>query len=1017
LKKFTFLALAALFIIPFSLQAQQIKRCITEEKMQELFQQDPQARLRYEATRKMLDEKVQLYMNNPEARMMKTNAIITIPVVVHIALPNPNLVTDATVQNQLDTLNWYYGNAPLGDSMRVYEPFRSVYGRSQIRFCLAKRTPSNQATTGIERVVSNVDFSTTSAHPSSVIPAWSTQTYLNMWVVNFGNTGTLGFSYKPGTWPIGSQNIGYVVDYRAFGSGPSASGGGYHYNQYNGGMTAVHEIGHYFNLDHTWGPNNTGNPTCTLTDQCADTPPTNGPTFNCTDFPPLTNSCSPSAPGVMWQNHMDYANDACMLLFTANQVTRMEAALNNAPDRTGLITSNGCQALGPIGNDAGISAIVTPVNGNVFCSSSVTPVVTLKNFGATALTSVKITITLNGTAQSPYSWTGNLATGASTNVTLPAINLAGGNNNIVAATSLPNNSADGVTNNDQSSVSVTYSVTTTLPLVQGFEAAGFPPSPWVRVNPDGDATQWQRASVGKNSNASMWINNFTTDVTNTIDDFRSAPFSTAGVNTLNISFDLAHKYYPQNGLHDTLSILVSADCGATYETVYKKWGASLATAGSSNQAYNSPAAGDWRTEVVPVSGAILSNPQLLVTFRNTSKWGNNIFIDNINIQKQSTRDLRLVSVNTTPLTCATNVTPSVTILNNGAETITGFDVGFTIDNGTIVNTSFVGQSLAPGATITVPLNQSGALGVGGRNITAFTFNASSLSGTGDIQTNNDTLSNSFYIAGSTNAPLVESFSGNDFPPAGWSVINPDRNISWNRHNSGNVTPGSAFMNTFNYTVMGERDALVTPNVNFSDVDSVKLTFDVAAAIFANTGTVPLDTLEVLISKDCGNSFTSVYKKWGQELQTVTLPSTPVTEFFPTAPSQWRNETIDLTGFGGSGPVMVFFRTTNNFENNIFIDNVNLTTRILPDRIKQQGYLILPTPFTSTFNVWFVQPPTDLRYINVYNSIGQLVFTKEFNGTTINVHNVNLANKASGIYFVKLGFEDESKNVSERVIKL
>ena len=59
---------------------------------------------------------------------------------------------------------------------------------------------------------------------------------------------------------------------------------------------------------------------------------------------------------------------------------------------------------------------------------------------------------------------------------------------------------------------------------------------------------------------------------------------------------------------------------------------------------------------------------------------------------------------------------------------------------------------------------------------------------------------------------------------------------------------------------GRIDELYSPQVTYAGVDSVTLSFDVAAA--ATTDGSPTDTLEVLITKDCGNTFTSVYKKWG-----------------------------------------------------------------------------------------------------------------------------------------------------------
>ena len=62
--------------------------------MQDVFRTDPQAKTRYEQTRRMLDQKVSEYMSNPQSRLLRTQAIITIPVVVHILTNNSSLVTD-----------------------------------------------------------------------------------------------------------------------------------------------------------------------------------------------------------------------------------------------------------------------------------------------------------------------------------------------------------------------------------------------------------------------------------------------------------------------------------------------------------------------------------------------------------------------------------------------------------------------------------------------------------------------------------------------------------------------------------------------------------------------------------------------------------------------------------------------------------------------------------------------------------------------------------------------------------
>ena len=226
------------------------------------------------------------------------------------------------------------------------------------------------------------------------------------------------------------------------------------------------------------------------------------------------------------------------------------------------------------------------------------------------------------------------------------------------------------------------------------------------------------------------------------------------------------------------------------------------------------------------------------------------------------------------------------------------------------------------------------------------------------------------------------------------------------------------MNTYNYVTLGARDELYTPNITYAGVDSVLFSFDIAAATYSYPGStaIPLDTLEILLTTDCGNTFTTIYKKWGEDLQTVGDPNTPqTTEFFPAA-NQWRTENIDLSAYAPNGPIQLVFRTTSNFENNIYIDNVNVRTKTLPARLKSDGYLILPNPFHNQFAVWHYRTPTNLRFITVYNASGQLVWSRQFSGNADKYLSIDLSNRPAGIYIVNLGYDDSNRNVSQRIMK-
>ena len=107
-------------------------------------------------------------------------------------------------------------------------------------------------------------------------------------------------------------------------------------------------------------------------------------------------------------------------------------------------------------NDAGISVINAP-KGSV-ATASVTPSVTLKNFGTKAITSAQILFKVDANANTIFNWTGSLAAGAAVNVTLPAqTGYALGTHTFTAATGTVNGLTDPNTANNTLTASFTYS--------------------------------------------------------------------------------------------------------------------------------------------------------------------------------------------------------------------------------------------------------------------------------------------------------------------------------------------------------------------------------------------------------------------------------------------------------------------------------------------------------------------------------------------------------------------------------
>jgi hypothetical protein len=244
---------------------------------------------------------------------LRAAPIVTIRTVVHVVYNTEEQnVSRRQINSQIAILNRDF-RATNPDRLQTPEPFKGLVTDARIRFRVVKVTRTQTSVTSF----SHDDGMKRAA--SGGIPPSDPKTHLNMWVCPLGG-GLLGYAQFPGG-PAATDGV--VVNYRAFGTMGTAQA------PFDKGRTTTHEIGHYLNLRHIWGDT----PDCSGSDQVADTPNCAGPNFGTPAWPVIT--CNNGPNGDMFMNYMDYVDDAAMFMFTAQQVLRMRAALENA--RGGLI--------------------------------------------------------------------------------------------------------------------------------------------------------------------------------------------------------------------------------------------------------------------------------------------------------------------------------------------------------------------------------------------------------------------------------------------------------------------------------------------------------------------------------------------------------------------------------------------------------------------------------------------------------------------------------------------------------
>ncbi|MBP6756668.1 MAG: zinc-dependent metalloprotease, partial [Bacteroidia bacterium] len=317
-----------LLLVFFQISFRQQRSCGMQEHMNQMMF-NPVLKKQYEERQARFEVELQKLMTQQASRnsLLSPTATITIPVAVHF--PSVSNASSAAVktcfrnfaQTQIDVINADYNasNSDLSNWAAASSFYPGVnVGDLDVQFVIANQ--NHPAGTGIPDGTVAVTFGTDFLSGADTDVTWAG--YMNFVIRDEGGS-TLGYSYL-GASPAAGDTV--VMNTFCFGTGSGCPG----YvpdPSFNLGRTVTHELGHYFNLNHTFASANcSGSPSCaTEGDQVCDTPRLTTETYGC----PANGSVA--ACGTLkslTMNYMDYVDDPCMYMFTAGQATRALAYIN-----------------------------------------------------------------------------------------------------------------------------------------------------------------------------------------------------------------------------------------------------------------------------------------------------------------------------------------------------------------------------------------------------------------------------------------------------------------------------------------------------------------------------------------------------------------------------------------------------------------------------------------------------------------------------------------------------------------
>ncbi len=244
--------------------------------------------------------------------------------------------------------------------------------------------------------------------------------------------------------------------------------------------------------------------------------------------------------------------------------------------------------------------------------------------------------------------------------------------------------------------------------------------------------------------------------------------------------------------------------------------------------------------------------------------------------------------------------------------------------------------------------------------------------------------------GSRETPFTDDFTDKT---TNWLIDNPDNDQTWNVrvYQEDGGLKQALQLEYYNINQRADQqDFLISPKLMLAGNEKVQLSFDYAYT--SKIRSIFKDSLAVEVTNSCNSNWKNVWGKGGANLAIV---SDTTALYIPTK-NDWKSVTIDLSDYEDAEYLQVRFVGTNDFGNNLYLDNVAVMALQPAGLVSgSDGNTITVFPNPSEGFIEINGDLTGFNSMRIIDITGKVVFVDAVSNS------VELSGLEKGVYVLEL----------------